>query len=96
MSVAAILRQGGHWTQRQLLEALGVDPTDYEAMQIVRKQLDVLVDAEFIAETAKGWRWIYIIELFRADIKLRNMSKSVLYTYPYHMPHSRDGWMVNR
>jgi hypothetical protein len=58
LSVAKILRHGGHWTQRQLLEALGIDPVDVEAMQIVRQQLETLVDAGFVRESLGSWRWM--------------------------------------
>lgn len=56
--VAEILRRGGSWTQRQLLEAIGVDPVDMEAMQVIRHQLNLLVDAGFVEEFIGGWRWI--------------------------------------
>jgi hypothetical protein len=57
LNVAPILRQGGHWSQRQLMEALQIDPVDIEALQIVRRQLEVLQDAGFVEETGSGWRW---------------------------------------
>jgi regulator of replication initiation timing len=58
LNVAPILRQGGHWSQRQLMESLQIDPVDIEALQIVRRQLEVLQDAGFIEDTGSGWRWI--------------------------------------
>jgi hypothetical protein len=57
LSVAKILRRGGNWTQREILEALRVDPVDVEAMQIVRHQLETLVDAGFVMEKLGNWSW---------------------------------------
>lgn len=58
LNVAEVLRRGGHWNQRELMEALHINPTDMEAMQIVRKQLEILDDSGFIEEKSKGWRWV--------------------------------------
>ena len=57
LNIAAILMQGGHWSQRELLEALQIDPVDIDALQIVRRQLDLLQDAGFVEDTGRGWKW---------------------------------------
>jgi hypothetical protein len=53
-----ILKQGGHWTGHELLEALKIDPRDSEAVRIAHSQLKLLQDYGIVREEAKGWCWI--------------------------------------
>lgn len=52
------LKGGGLWSSRDLLKELGVDYNNIEAIQILQRQLEMLVDFELIEETSRGWRWL--------------------------------------
>lgn len=54
----AALRSGGTWANREILQELGVDANDIEAIEIVTKQLQSLQDLKLVKESARGWRWI--------------------------------------
>ena len=51
------LKSGGLWSSKDLLKELGVDYNNIEAIEIIQKQLEMLVDFELIEETSRGWRW---------------------------------------
>ena len=53
-----LLRQKRTWSNRALLEELGVDSANIEAIQILTKQLQTLQDLQLVKESAQGWRWI--------------------------------------
>lgn len=52
-----LLRSGETWSSRALLEALGIDQSDVDAIEIVTNQLYLLLDLGLIKETTRGWRW---------------------------------------
>lgn len=54
----AALRSGGTWANREILQELGVDANDIEAIEIVTKQLQILQDHGLVRESARGWKWI--------------------------------------
>jgi len=54
----AALRSGGTWQGRVLLEELGVDSNDIDAIEIVTSQLQYLQDLGLVKESAQGWKWI--------------------------------------
>jgi hypothetical protein len=51
------LYSGGNWRGPELLDVLGIDPNDSQAMKVLLAQLEVLADFGAIVETANGWRW---------------------------------------
>ncbi|MCX8207519.1 MAG: hypothetical protein N3G75_06770 [Methanothrix sp.] len=53
-----LLRSGETWTSRALLDALGVDQSDADAIEIVTRQLYLLLDLGLVQETSRGWRRI--------------------------------------
>lgn len=53
-----ILKSGGTWSSRELLNALGIDPNDIDAIELVTNQLYLLLDLNLVRETSTGWRWI--------------------------------------
>ena len=53
-----VLRSGGTWPGRDLLNELEVNPDDFIVIQMITKQLQVLQDWGVVKESARGWRWI--------------------------------------
>jgi hypothetical protein len=53
-----LLRQGLTWSNKTLLDALDVDSSNVEAIQILTRQLQTLQDLKLVKESANGWRWI--------------------------------------
>ena len=53
-----LLRQKRTWPNRALLDELGVDSSNIEAIQIITRQLQTLQDLSLVKESAQGWRWI--------------------------------------
>lgn len=53
-----ILRSGGTWAGRELLEELSVNLDDAIAIQVVTTQLQNLQDFGLVSENAHGWKWI--------------------------------------
>ncbi len=51
-------RQAGPIHSHRLLDALGIDPVDAEAVQAITRQLEDLERTGFIARGARGWRWL--------------------------------------
>jgi hypothetical protein len=56
--IIEVLRSGGIWPGRKLLEELDINPDDAKSIQIVSKQLEVLQDFKLVSENARGWMWI--------------------------------------
>lgn len=52
------LRSGGTWGNREILDELGINPSDADAIQIVSKQLELLHDLGLVKNTNMGWRWV--------------------------------------
>lgn len=52
------LRSGGTWSGRDLLQELGVNQADADAIQIVSRQLHALQDFKLVSENPRGWKWI--------------------------------------
>jgi hypothetical protein len=53
-----VLRSGNTWSSRALLEELGVNQSDADAIQIVSNQLQALQDFRLVSENSRGWKWI--------------------------------------
>lgn len=53
-----ILRTGRTWRDQALLDAMGIDPKNSEAMSILSHQLQALQDMGLIVEDPAGWRWL--------------------------------------
>lgn len=53
-----LLKSGETWSSRALLDALGVDRSDVDAIEIVTNQLYTLLDLGLVQETTRGWRWV--------------------------------------
>lgn len=53
-----VLRLGGTWSSRDLLNELGVNQSDADAIQIVSNQLQALQDFKLVSENSRGWKWI--------------------------------------
>lgn len=57
-SLLDLLRSGETWSSRALLDALGVDQSDVDAIEIITNQLYLLLDLGLVKETTRGWRWV--------------------------------------
>jgi hypothetical protein len=53
-----LLQSGKVWRSSDLLQALGIDPKNSEAMAILANQLRALQDMGLVAEDPQGWRWL--------------------------------------
>lgn len=53
-----LLRSGGTWPNRDILQELGVEPNDADAIDILTHQLRMLQDLRLVKESPRGWRWI--------------------------------------
>jgi len=53
-----ILKARGHVGSYQILELLGIDPGEAEAIKAVSKQLEELEKFNLIKADGKGWQWI--------------------------------------
>ena len=53
-----ILREPGVHSSEELLTSLGIKPTEYEAIQAVYKQLQILQSYGLVRATPRGWQWI--------------------------------------
>jgi hypothetical protein len=53
-----ILKHGKTIDGYAILEKLGIDPRDSEAVKLVNNQLESLRRFGLVEETARGWRWI--------------------------------------
>lgn len=52
-----VLSDGCVWSNRDILEALGVDSRDVEAISAITKLLQRLQDAGLVEEGKRGWKW---------------------------------------
>jgi len=52
-----ILRNGGTYSDKDILTNLNIDPTDADLVKAVSKQLEALEDYGLVEFTVKGWRW---------------------------------------
>ena len=53
-----VLQRGGTWSAHDLLQAMGINPRDAEAIQIVSRQLRNLHSLGVLSEGSRGWRWV--------------------------------------
>jgi hypothetical protein len=53
-----LLRQGKTVDSYRLLEAMGIDPGDSEAVKLVGNQLEELRRFGLVKETSNGFRWV--------------------------------------
>lgn len=53
-----LLQNGRTWRNQALLDAMGIDPKNYEAMKILSHQLQALQDMGLVVEEQSGWRWL--------------------------------------
>jgi hypothetical protein len=53
----SVLKRGGTFNERELLEEIGVDRGDIDLVKAVNRQLEALEDYNLVVFTSKGWRW---------------------------------------
>lgn len=53
-----LLKTGRTWRNQALLDAMGIDSKNVEAMTILSKQLRALQDMGLVVEDPAGWRWL--------------------------------------
>jgi hypothetical protein len=53
-----LLQTGRVWPGQALLDAMGMDPKNSEAMTILSRQLQALQDMGLVVEDPAGWRWL--------------------------------------
>jgi hypothetical protein len=56
--LVALLRQGKTIDSYRILSDLGIDPSDSDAVKMVKNQLEELRRFNLVKETPAGWRWI--------------------------------------
>jgi len=52
-----LLRQGGTYSEDEILARLGISPTDTELIKAVSRQLEILERYGLVQFTGKGWKW---------------------------------------
>ena len=52
-----LLRQGGTYSEDEILARLGISPTDTELIKAVSRQLEILEGYGLVQFTRKGWKW---------------------------------------
>jgi len=52
-----LLRQGGTYSEDEILARLGISPTDTELIKVVSRQLEILEGYGLVQFTRKGWKW---------------------------------------
>jgi|APFre7841882654_1041346.scaffolds.fasta_scaffold05806_6 hypothetical protein len=57
LRIIEALRNGGTWSDRELLKELEVDPRDVDAIKLVTIQLQHLQDYNLVEESPYGWKW---------------------------------------
>jgi hypothetical protein len=57
-ALVALLRRGGLFDTKDLLEGLGINPANGKAVQLVSSQLTELMRFGLVKATHNGWRWI--------------------------------------
>jgi hypothetical protein len=53
-----LLKDGHVWRAPEIMDALGIDQKNIDAIKVLGGQLRALSDLKMIEETAKGWRWV--------------------------------------
>jgi hypothetical protein len=53
-----LFRGGGYYSAQKVVEALGVDIKNPEAMRVVRQALFDLRDMGLVDENTRGWHWV--------------------------------------
>jgi hypothetical protein len=53
-----IIRQGGVWSDQDLLKSMHIDQNDIDAMKILSRQLEELQAFGLVESGSRGWRWI--------------------------------------
>jgi hypothetical protein len=57
-SLVSLLRTRPFWKADQILDELGLNSRDADAIRIVGKQLQILAAVGVISETGRGWKWV--------------------------------------
>jgi len=52
-----LLRSGGIFSEEEILDRLGVDPSETEYVKAISKQLEILEEYGLVEFTGRGWRW---------------------------------------
>ncbi|MFW6117220.1 MAG: hypothetical protein ACOC6G_01380 [Thermoproteota archaeon] len=52
-----VLREGGVFSNEDLLSRLGIERSEHEAVKAVSKQLEILESYGLVQSTSRGWRW---------------------------------------
>ncbi|MEM1666524.1 MAG: hypothetical protein QXW12_04185 [Nitrososphaerota archaeon] len=52
-----LLRKGGSYTQKEILAALNIDPSDVDLVRAVDRQLQALEAYGLVEYKGRGWRW---------------------------------------
>ncbi len=53
-----LLKSGEALSSEEILSRLGIEPSEYEAVKAVSKQLDLLMTYGLVRVTPRGWRWV--------------------------------------
>jgi hypothetical protein len=53
-----LLKDGHVWRSVEIMDALGIDPKNIDALKVLAGQLHALQDLKMIEETTRGWKWI--------------------------------------
>lgn len=57
-SLVSLLRTRPFWKASQILDELGLNSRDADAIRIVGKQLQILAAVGVISETGRCWKWV--------------------------------------
>ena len=52
-----LLRKGETLTEEEILDKLGVDPSETEYVKAISRQLEILEEYGLVEFTGRGWRW---------------------------------------
>jgi len=52
-----LLRKGETLSEEEILDRLGVDPSETEYVKAISKQLEILEEYGLVEFTGRGWRW---------------------------------------
>ena len=52
-----LLRTGESFSEEEILDRLGVDPSETDYVKAISKQLEILEDYGLVEFTGRGWRW---------------------------------------
>lgn len=53
-----LLQDGYVWRANDIMQELGIDPKNIDALKVLAGQLHALQDLKLVEEGPKGWRWI--------------------------------------